>query len=135
MAHRIYLVEDHPIMREMIGEFLTTREDLVVSGTAATALAAFRELEKLEVEVVLVDTALPNMNGIELVRKLLARRSETRCLMYSGHTQQTYVRQALEAGARGYVVKGSPRELVTAIHEVVDGGTYLSRKLRRPQES
>lgn len=135
MPHRVYLVEDHPIMREMIGEFLATREELTVSGTAATAQAAFRELGDLDVEVVLVDTALPDMSGIELVRELLARRPETRCLMYSGHTQQSYVRQALDAGARGYVVKGSPRELVEAIHEVVVGGTYLSRKLRQPQDS
>lgn len=130
MEARIYLVEDHALMREMIGEFLANRDHLVVSGSAATAEQAFTELRDLEVELVLVDTSLPDMSGIDLVRKLLERRPGTRCLMHSGHTETGYVDRALQVGARGYVVKGNPRELPGAIREVLDGGMYLSRALR-----
>jgi len=127
---RVYLVEDHDVMREMIGEFLESHAGLTVVGCAATAGAAFAELEGLDVELVLVDTSLPDMNGIELVRRLLDRRPGTLCLMYSGHEETFYVERALEAGAKGYVVKGNPRELPGAIQQVLDGGTYLSRLLR-----
>lgn len=74
-----------------------------------------------------VDTSLPDMNGIELVRRLLDRRPDILCLMYSGHEETFYVERALEAGARGYLVKGNPRELPGAIRQVLNGGTYLSR--------
>lgn len=126
---RVYLVEDHDVMREMIGEFLDSRAGLTVVGSAATAGAAFTELEGLDVELVLVDTSLPDMNGIELVRRLLDRRPDTLCLMYSGHEETFYVERALEAGAKGYVVKGNPHELPDAIERVLSGGTYLSPAL------
>lgn len=132
---RVYLVEDHEVMREMIGEFLEGRAGLTVAGCAATAGAAFAELEALHVELVLVDTSLPDMNGIELVRRLVDRRPDTLCLMYSGHGEAGYVERALEAGAKGYVVKGNPRELPGAIQQVLDGGTYLSRPLRNGESS
>lgn len=126
---RVYLVEDHDVMREMIGEFLQSRDGLTVVGSAATAGTAFAELEGLDVELVLVDTSLPDMSGIELVRRLLDRRPDTLCLMYSGHEETFYVERALEAGAKGYVVKGNPHELPDAIQQVLSGGTYLSRAL------
>lgn len=127
---RVYLVEDHDVMREMIGEFLESRAGLTVVGGAATAGAAFAELEGLDVELVLVDTSLPDMNGIELVRRLLDRRPSILCLMYSGHEETFYVERALEAGAKGYLVKGNPRELPDAIQQVLNGDTYLSRAVR-----
>ncbi|HSM09216.1 MAG TPA: response regulator transcription factor [Gemmatimonadota bacterium] len=127
---RVYLVEDHDVMREMIGEFLESRAGLTVVGAAATADAAFAELEGLDVELVLVDTSLPDMNGIELVRRLLDRRPDILCLMYSGHEETFYVERALEAGAKGYLVKGNPRELPGAIRQVLNGGMYLSRAVR-----
>lgn len=127
---RVYLVEDHDVMREMIGEFLESRAGLTVVGGAATADAAIAELEGLDVELVLVDTSLPDMNGIELVRCLHDRRPDILCLMYSGHDETFYVERALEAGARGYVVKGNPRELPGAIRQVLSGGTYWSRAVR-----
>lgn len=128
---RVYLVEDHDVMREMIGEFLESHPGLTVVGCAATADAAFAELEGLDVELILVDTSLPDMNGIELVRRLLDRRPASLCLMYSGHEETFYVDRALEAGAKGYVLKGNPRELPGAIQQVLNGDTYLSQTLRQ----
>lgn len=128
---RVYLVEDHDVMREMIGEFLESQAGLTVVGCAATADAAFAELEELDVDLILVDTSLPDMNGIELVRRLLDRRPATPCLMYSGHRETFYVDRALEVGAKGYVVKGNPNELPGAIQQVLNGDTYLSLALRQ----
>lgn len=130
---RVYLVEDHDVMREMIEEFLESRAGLTVVGCAATAGVAFAELEGLDVELVLVDTSLPDMSGIELVRRLLERRPGTRCLMYSGHEETFYVERALEVGAKGYLVKGHPRELPDAIQQILNGGTYLSQAARDGQ--
>lgn len=127
---RIYLVEDHATMRSMIGDFLDARKDLQISGSAATAEEAFDELANLDVDLVLVDTSLPDMSGIDLVKRLLDRQPDVSCLMYSGHSEATYVHRALRAGAKGYVVKGNPRELPAAIRQVLDGSTYLSPDLR-----
>lgn len=129
MAHRIYIIEDHAIMRDMIREFLESENDLQVCGSAATAEAAFADLEHLDADLILVDTSLPHMSGIELVSALWQRSPGVRCLMYSGHREPSYVEQALEAGASGYVLKGSPSELPRAIRQVMGGERYVSEIL------
>lgn len=123
----IYIVEDHDVMRQALDNFLSETPDFSVAGTAKTAEDALPHLlDDAAVDLVLVDTSLPGMSGIDLVEKLQRQRPTLRCLVLSGHSGDAYVRRALEAGARGYVLKGDPSELMTALQQVLDGDVYLA---------
>ena len=77
----------------------------------------------------LIDLSLPGMNGIELIQELRARYPDLRCAILSGHRSKTYARRALAAGANGYVLKGDPLEIETALHAILSGQRYVTRDL------
>lgn len=119
-------------MRRALEQFLDDLSDFEVGGATETAEAALQALNgTANVDLALIDTRLPGMNGIELVKQLQARHPDLPCLMYSGHGETTYVEQALDAGARGYVLKGDPDELPTAIRRVLNGEQHLSAPLQK----
>jgi len=130
MPANIYLIEDHPLMQRMTCEFINRMADLHVCGTAATAQAALDQLLTLTVDLVIVDVSLPDMDGIHLVSAIHSKQPTLRCLMLSGHQEQSYVERALAVGARGYIAKGNPLELIDAIRRVLKGEIYLSEALR-----
>lgn len=130
MQANIYLIEDHPLMQRMTCEFINRMADLHVCGTAATAKDALDQLPTLKVDLVIVDVSLPDMDGIHLVGALHSKQPTLRCVMLSGHQEQSYVQQALAVGARGYIAKGNPLELIDAIRRVLKGEIYLSEALR-----
>ncbi len=130
MQANIYLIEDHPLMQRMTCEFINRMADLHVCGMAATAKDALDHLPTLMVDLVIVDVSLPDMDGINLVSTLHTKEPTLRCLMLSGHQEQSYVERALAVGARGYVAKGNPLELIDAIRRVLKGEIYLSAALR-----
>ena len=128
----VFLVEDHREMREIMSEFLSLAEGLVVVGEAGTGEEALTRLENGgRPDLLLIDVSLPGMSGLELLEAVRERWPEVRCLMVSGHGQEEHVRRALRAGSRGYVLKGDPYELPEAVRRVMDGGVFLSAKLRR----
>ena len=131
MPHRIFIVEDHPMMRRMLHDYIQAEPDLEVCGTAATGAEALVALADLAADLVVVDMSMPKMSGVDLVETLLARQPDLSCLMYSGHSELSYVERARAAGARGYVLKGGPDELPQAIRRVLAGEEYLSESLRR----
>jgi DNA-binding NarL/FixJ family response regulator len=131
-TRQIYIVEDNPLMRGMLQEYIESLTIHEVVGSARTAEIALKELPGLAVSLLLLDVALPGMSGIDLVAEVATTRPEIACLMISAHHNLAYVRKALEAGARGYVLKGSPDELADAIETVLTGGTYVSGPLRMP---
>jgi CheY-like chemotaxis protein len=133
MSATIYIIEDHPLVQEMLGEFINQIPDLHVCGMAATAREALAQIPTLAVDLVVVDVSLPDMDGIQLVSELHTRQPTLRCLMLSGHQERGYVQSALAAGACGYVAKGNPMEIVMAIHQVLKGEIYLSPTLRAAQ--
>lgn len=133
MVAQIYLIEDHPLMQRMMAEFINRMPDLQVCGIAATAQDALDQLPTTAVDLVLVDVSLPDMDGIHLVSELHKQQPALRCLMLSGHQEHGYVQRALAVGARGYLAKGNPLELVTAIQQVLEGEIYLSESLRAAQ--
>lgn len=130
MTANIYLIEDHPLMQRMISEFIKRMPDLQVCGMAATAQEALAQLPSLAADLVLVDVSLPDMDGIHLVSELLEQQPTLYCLMLSGHQEHSYVQRALAVGARGYLAKGNPLELINAIQRVLHGELYLSESLR-----
>jgi DNA-binding NarL/FixJ family response regulator len=85
----------------------------------------------LKPDLILVDISLPGKNGIALVEEMRKKQPNLRCLIVSGHEESVYVRQALKAGARGYVMKGDPDAILRAIRHVIDGNIYLSEAMRR----
>lgn len=129
MPSTIYIIEDHPLVQEMLGEFINQIPGLQVCGMASTAKQALAEIPTLAVDLVIIDVSLPDMDGIQLIGELRARQPDLRCLMLSGHQEQSYVQRALALGAAGYVAKGNPTEMVTAIHQVLNGEMYLSLTL------
>lgn len=117
-------------MQRMISEFIKRMPDLQVCGMAATAQEALAQLPSLAADLVLVDVSLPDMDGIHLVSELLEQQPTLYCLMLSGHQEHSYVQRALAVGARGYLAKGNPLELINAIQRVLHGELYLSESLR-----
>ncbi len=116
-------------MRDLLREWIDELPELSVCGTAESAETALRELETLQADVAMVDMSLPQMGGIELVATLHERHPQLRCLILSGHNETRYVERALAAGALGYLLKGEPGEIETAIKRVLAGERYLSAGL------
>lgn len=129
MAVRVYIVEDHPIMRETLQDYLGLDPDLEICGMAGSAEAASEALDAAAPDVVVVDVSLPGRSGLELVEEVQERWG-TPCVILSGHGERTYVARAFACGARGYVLKGNPLELPVAIARVLEGEVHLSSGLR-----
>jgi DNA-binding NarL/FixJ family response regulator len=130
MATNIFLVDDHPELLRLLRDFLNRLPDVTVCGVATSAQEALDQLPKLPVDLVLVDASLPDINGIELVKEIGVWRPKLPCLMLSGYQDVTNAREALAAGARGYIVKGHPREFVEAIRLALNDEIYLSPPIR-----
>lgn len=126
----ILLVEDHAIFASVLIRLLRAVGDLDVARVAKSAEEALQYLTDQEYDLVLVDVSLPKMNGINLVGLIHDRYPDLPCLMLSGHMLDHYVQGALQAGARGYVLKDNPLAILAAIRLVLTGGTYISNELR-----
>ncbi len=131
-AARLAIVDDHTTFRTVLREVIEQMPDVVVAWEADNGLAALDRLDADDVDLVVVDLSLPGINGIELIRRIGARRPTAAAVVVTGHTEQTYVDEAFEAGARAYVLKGRPVELRTAIHTVLAGDRYTSPQIDAP---
>jgi DNA-binding NarL/FixJ family response regulator len=127
-------VDDHSLVRRGFRRILEDEPDIEVTGEAADGAEAVRLASELKPNVVVMDCAMPNMNGLLATRKILEQQPQTLVLMLSMHPEETLVRQALDAGARGYVLKNAvDLELGAAIRRVVAGETVLDSQLSRPE--
>ena len=129
----VLLVDDHSLVRRGFRRILEDEPDIEVTGEAADGAEAIRLAQELAPNVVVMDCAMPNMNGLLATRKILEQQPKTLVLMLSMHPEDTLVRQALDAGARGYVLKNAvDLELGAAIRRVMAGETVLDSQLSRP---
>src|SRR3979411_627736 len=129
----VLLVDDHSLVRRGFRRILEDEPDITVAGEAGDGLQAIKLADVLRPKVIVMDCAMPGMNGLEATRQILAKHPQSLVLMLSMHPEETLVRQALEAGARGYVLKNAvDLELGSAIRRVVAGETVLDSQLRRP---
>lgn len=126
----IFLVEDHDIVRRLLGKVIERTSGFTLSGEASTAEAALAQMALRLPDLVLVDVSLPGMDGIELIRVLKERYPKLLTLAVSGHDESVYAAPALHAGARGYVMKGKLEAVVEAIRHVCTGGIYASEAVR-----
>jgi len=127
---RVFIADDHAIVREGLKQILTEQRDIVVAGEAETGLDAIKLFRKSRCNVLLLDISLPDRNGIEVLKQIKDEKPDLAVLMLSMHREDQYAIRALKAGASGYMTKQSaPRELVTAIRQVAGGQRYVSAQL------
>jgi DNA-binding NarL/FixJ family response regulator len=130
----VLLVDDHSLVRRGFRRMLEDEADITVVGEANDGEEAIRLSRTLHPQVILMDCALPGLSGLDATRKILERSPEISILMLSMHAEDTLVRQALDAGARGYVLKSAmDLELATAIRRVAAGEVLLAPELSPSQ--
>jgi DNA-binding NarL/FixJ family response regulator len=123
----VLMAEDHLIVREGFRGLLKDQRDIEVVGEAATGREAVQLAKKLRPNVVVMDIAMPQLNGLEATRQILKSNPSTRVIMLSAHADDAYVEQAVAAGATGYLIKqASSHALCEAIREVQKGNTFFS---------
>ena len=129
----VLLVDDHALVRHGFRRILEDDAEIEVVGEASTGEEAVRLAAKERPAVIVMDCALPGMNGLEATRKILAARPEAAILMLSMHSEDTLVRQALDAGARGYILKNAmDLDLANAVKRVAKGEQVLDPQVARP---
>jgi DNA-binding NarL/FixJ family response regulator len=128
----ILLAEDHIIVREGLRVLLEREGDFAIVGEANDGRQAVEMAQRLEPDVVVLDVAMPLLNGIESTRQILKKRNKTKVLILSAHSDDNYVERAVELGASGYVLKQSASQnLAKAIREVAQGKTCFSAAIAR----
>jgi DNA-binding NarL/FixJ family response regulator len=127
MPTRVAIVDDHPLVRDGLKLRLSAHPALSLVGEAGDATEAFAMVERSSPELVLMDVGMKGTNGIELTAQLLKRHPSLRVLMLSMYDNPEYVNRAMQAGARGYVLKDAPSdEILDAISAINAGRSYLS---------
>lgn len=126
----LLVVENHPAFAKALVRLLNGKADFNVVGVLTSAEEAMEKLPGLEVDLVLIDVSLPRMNGIQLVSAIREQYPGLLCMMLSGHLAPFYVKRAMEAGARGYVLKEDIPGVLEGIKQVLKGETYVSKALR-----
>ena len=130
----VLLVDDHSLVRRGFRRMLEDEEDIHVVGEASDGEEAVTLARSLKPQVVVMDCALPGISGLQATRKILQLAPETLILMLSMHAEETWVRQAMEAGARGYMLKNAmDLELGSAIRRMLKGETVLDGQLSRQE--
>lgn len=126
----VFLVDDHPLVRESLTNLVNQQSDLVVCGEAETADQAFREITAHKPDIVIMDISLKETSGLDLLKAVKAASPNTQVIVLSMHDEKLYAERCVRAGARGYVMKGeSTRRIITAVREVLVGRLWLSEQV------
>ena len=126
MAETVLLVDDHPVLRQGL-RVLLERERFRVTGEAADGLEAIAAAEKLQPDIVVLDLAMPTLNGVSAVRGIMKGAPKSKVILLTMHTEEHQILEALRAGVKGCVSKAQAAEhLIQAIREVCSGRVYLS---------
>lgn len=129
---RILLADDHTMVRDGLRALLAGQQGIEIVAEAADGRECIQLAEEHAPDVVMMDIAMPRMNGIEATRRILGEKPATGVVILSMHQDESYVLQALSAGAKGYLLKDSPREdILEAIRAAAQGRSFLSRKVSR----
>ena len=127
---RVFIVDDHPIVRQGLVQLINNEPDLQIVGQGEDAYAALKAMRAAKPDVALVDISLKDADGLELLKELKAQGAEFPVLILSMHDESLYAERALRAGARGYVMKQEPPDvLLGAIRRVLAGEIYVSPKM------
>jgi len=127
---KIFLVDDHPLVREWLTNLIHQQSDLVVCGESEDAPRALQEIAATQPDVAIVDISLKQGSGIELIKNLKAMQPSVAIIVLSMHDERLYAERALRAGARGYIMKSeTAKKVITVIRQVLTGKIYLSESL------
>jgi DNA-binding NarL/FixJ family response regulator len=126
-AVRLFLLDDHPAIRDAVSEAVAEETSITVAGGASTAEDLIDELEATEPDLLILDLSLPDAHGLDVLQQVSARFPDLDVLVFSMYDERIYAERALSAGARGYIMKSEPVEhLIKAIQMVKRGCIYLS---------
>lgn len=124
---KVFIVDDHPIIRDGLTALINHEHDLHVCGQAAQARLALKAISELKPDVAIVDITLEDSDGIELTKDIKAKYPKLPVIVLSMHDESIYAERVLRAGARAYLMKDSVSDkIITAIHTVLDGEIYVS---------
>jgi DNA-binding NarL/FixJ family response regulator len=127
---RIFIIDDHPLVREWLTNLIDTTPDLVVCGEADNGRVALQLLAAAEPDLAIVDLSLGAGSGIDLIRSVRTMFPKVAIIVLSMHDERVYAERSIRAGARGYIMKReSTKKIVEAIREVLKGNMYLSKEL------
>jgi DNA-binding NarL/FixJ family response regulator len=130
MSISVLLADDHLVVRRGLRAVLESEADITIVGEAADGHDALEQVARLAPDVLVLDLVIPGLSGLDVLRRLGARRARTQVVVLSMHAGEAYVAEALRAGATGYVVKdASASELVRAVHHAAAGRRFLSSPL------
>jgi two-component system, NarL family, response regulator NreC len=130
MSVRVALIDDHPIVRQGLRNLLQTEPSFAVVGEADDGIMGVDLVQRVKPDVLVVDLMMPGLNGLDLIKLVLKSQPQLRILVLSMQSADSYVVEALNCGAAGYVLKETgPSEIIDAIRTVVAGARYLSPKL------
>ena len=128
---RIFLVDDHGIVRRGLTELINNEADLVICGQGEDAYGSLRAIREARPDLCVIDVSLRDSDGIELLKELRAQMPDVPVLILSMHDEALYGERALRAGARGYIMKQEPPEMIlAAIRRVLGGQVYVSEKMQ-----
>lgn len=129
---RVLVVDDHSVVRHGLALLINNEHDLAVCGEASDAGSALKAVEKLRPDLIVVDIALGDTDGIELIKQINARWPTTKLLALSMHSENIYAERALKAGANGYLMKEeAPEEFLGALRQILSGEVFVSRRLEK----
>ena len=129
---RIFIVDDHPLVREGLTDLINGQDDLIVCGEAKDSAQAIDEIMKARPDVALIDISLTNESGLELVKQLARQFPQVALIILSMHDETLYAERALRAGARGYVMKHeTSKSVLASIRRVLGGGVYVSERINK----
>jgi two-component system response regulator NreC len=133
MGLRIFIVDDHCVLRAGLRALLSGEANLEVVGEAADGEEAIRLVPQIKPDIVLMDITLPGMNGLETAKKILEQLPDVRVLMLTVHKDHSLAREALNFGVSGYILKqAAESELINAIQAIAHGGLYIDPFITRP---
>lgn len=127
---RIFIVDDHPIMRQGLGQLINNEPDLELVGEASDARSGLTGVMESKPHLVVIDISLPGKNGLELIKDLKASTEGVQMLVHSMHDESLYVERVLRAGAHGYIMKHEGgKKVLDAIRKVLRGEIYVSPEM------
>jgi len=127
---RIFVLDDHPILRQGLASLVNKQPDLVLSGKAEDAQTTLNNIEISQPDLIIVDISLKGTNGIDFIKRCLKKHPDLPILVLTMHDESLYAERALRAGARGYITKKEAREfLLEAIRVILNSGVYISKSV------
>ena len=126
----VFLADDHAVVRDGMGALMDAEQDIQVVGTAGDGRQAVRQIKKTQPDIVVMDIAMPELNGIDATRQISEACPAVKVIILSMHDSSEHIYQALKAGAKGYLLKESAgKEVMTAVRAVSSGRRYLSDRI------